>query len=230
MIFTSQREGNFRIYRKPSSGAGPEEPLLASTTTPEKLASTTTPQRADSWSLKDGSVLLTAGTVSNWDVWRVTFEGGAAKAGPLLDSNENELFATVSPDGRWIAYATIAEAPDVYVRSYPDLKGPWRVSTRGGNLPRWSANGRELFYVWNNAVWAVDVDTGSDMPRPGTPAELFKTRLHAEAPGGYPYDVSRDGRFLLNEVIEPASTDSAAGATPSQVITVVVNWQPTTGR
>ncbi len=54
-----------------------------------------------------------------------------------------------SPDGRWLLYGAGQTAADleVYVRSYPELTPPRRVSSAGGSLPRWSADGRTIYYA-----------------------------------------------------------------------------------
>lgn len=54
----------------------------------------------------------------------------------------------VSPDGNWIAYLSDETGTnEVYVASYPDLAGKRAVSNGGATGPRWSADGRELYYV-----------------------------------------------------------------------------------
>jgi eukaryotic-like serine/threonine-protein kinase len=54
---------------------------------------------------------------------------------------------TVSPDGRWVAYAsTESGVYEVYVRAFPDTGRQWAVSTGGGSFPVWSSTGNELFY------------------------------------------------------------------------------------
>jgi hypothetical protein len=55
---------------------------------------------------------------------------------------------------------------------------------------------------------------------PGAPKALFQTRIYgggADNGQGRQYDVSRDGRFLINTVLEDAT------ASP---ITLLQNWNP----
>ncbi len=56
----------------------------------------------------------------------------------------------LSPDGRWIAFASARSGrKEVYVRPFPGVEGgQWQVSVDGGSEPRWSPDGRELFF-WN---------------------------------------------------------------------------------
>jgi serine/threonine-protein kinase len=68
---------------------------------------------------------------------------------PLVASPATELFPALSPDGRWLAYASDESgAFEVYVRPFPETAGAkWQVSTAGGSQPTWSSTGRELLYV-----------------------------------------------------------------------------------
>jgi serine/threonine-protein kinase len=53
----------------------------------------------------------------------------------------------VSPDGRWVAYASSESGLyEVYVRAFPDKGQQAQVSTSGGTFPVWSRTGNELFY------------------------------------------------------------------------------------
>ena len=53
----------------------------------------------------------------------------------------------ISPDGRWIAYASPgAGVSSVYVRPL-EGDGKWQVSPGLGAYPRWSGDGRRLFYI-----------------------------------------------------------------------------------
>ena len=67
---------------------------------------------------------------------------------PLLSGAADEELATLSPDGRWLAYTSNETGErEVFVRSFPEL-GTWiPVSSGGGMAPAWSPRGDELFYV-----------------------------------------------------------------------------------
>jgi serine/threonine-protein kinase len=85
------------------------------------------------------------------------------------------------------------------------------VSFDGGTTPRWSGDGRELFYRNGDKMMAVDVQT-SPAFRAGTPKVLFQ--------GNYvnSYDVAPDGkRFLM---IKPPG----AAQSPTDQVTLVLNW------
>ena len=69
--------------------------------------------------------------------------------------------AQISPDGRWLAYASIESGRnEIYVRPFPDVDaGKWQISSSGGGAPVWARDGRELFYLdQSGTVLAVSVD------------------------------------------------------------------------
>jgi len=75
---------------------------------------------------------------------------GKAQAGepqPLLKASSISTFASLSPDGKWLAYANAEAGPyEVYVRAFPDKGTQVQVSNSGGVMPHWSRNGHQLYY------------------------------------------------------------------------------------
>jgi Tol biopolymer transport system component len=103
-----------------------------------------------------------------------------------------------SPDGRWIAYTSpAAGGPSVLVEPFPGPGARIAISTAGGAQPVWSHNGGELYYISpDRKLMAVRFNS-----REGTasaPRVLFQTRIVAPNYFSTQYDVSRDGRFLIN--------------------------------
>ena len=73
----------------------------------------------------------------------------------------DETFPHFSPDGRWLAYDSDETGrPEVYVVSFPEIGGREQVSTEGGDHPRWSAAGDELFFWRDTTLMVTDVSTG----------------------------------------------------------------------
>ena len=68
---------------------------------------------------------------------------------PLVVSAALEFYPALSPDGRWLAYASNESGKsEVYVRPFPETaSAKWQVSTAGGVEPAWSSTGRELLYI-----------------------------------------------------------------------------------
>jgi hypothetical protein len=139
---------------------------------------------------------------------------GERKPREIVATVHDELLAAVSPDGRWLAYAsTLTGRSEVWVRPYPGPGAPVRVSPDGGIEPAWSRNGRELFYLQENKMMAVPVWIGAQF-RFDAPQELFDEQYrHVERPS---YDVTSDGRFVMIQLTNAGPT--AAG------MVVVQNW------
>ena len=126
-----------------------------------------------------------------------------------------ELAAQLSPDGEHVAYVSDESGqPEIYVRPFPKGEGKTTVSTNGGRQPRWSRDGKELFYAEASTLVAVSVSTAPKFSV-GSATRLFEQRTLAEAP--YPqYDVSEDGqRFVFAEL---------AGDFEEPSIQMVQNW------
>jgi eukaryotic-like serine/threonine-protein kinase len=139
--------------------------------------------------------------------------GGEARA--IVATESGEFDAALSPNGRWLAYASNRTGQlEIWVQAYPEGV-PVRVSSSGGFEPLWSADGSELFYQRANTTMAVAVETGGEFSF-GTPQELFSGPYwRAPAPAARTYDVARDGRFLM---IVPG--DERRAAEPTSIVVV----------
>ena len=163
----------------------------------------------------DGKTLIgdSAGPTALWLL--PLAEGGATapKLQLFLESNARKAVPDLSPDGHWLAYqSNEAGSREIYVVPFPGPGGKFLISTDGGNVPRWSRDGSELFYKNGDNMMAVDIKT-NPVFQPGKPRVLFK------GPYSVYYDISPDGkRFLM---AKPPT--AAAQAAPTQV-TVVLNW------
>jgi Tol biopolymer transport system component len=163
-------------------------------------------------------VFTTEGAGTRLDLWG--FSVGDRRAAPILDTVYAEGFATISPDGKWLAYQSDQSGRiEVYVQPFDGLtngtKRRWMVS-KGGGLPRWRSDSGELFYITHDGrITSVSIHLDTDGGiESGQPQTLFQTR---PVPKTWNlYDVTPDGqRFLVNIPLEWTS------AAP---ITVVTNW------
>jgi hypothetical protein len=84
----------------------------------------------------------------------------------------------------------------------------------GGSQPRWSRDGKELFYVMDGTLWSVPVETGGDFTA-GTPVRLFENPGLLWAGANAQYDVSAKGQFLAKEYVASEAPNS---------ISIVQNW------
>ena len=138
IVFTSDRGGRSELFWRPADGTGDDEPLLAREETLVDL-------RAHDWS-PDGRHLMfgevTAQIACNFG--QVAIADGS-EATMLVDNAFCNDYAAVSPDGRWIAYdSTFSGRSEIYVGRYPDLSDRQQISSAGGRLPLWSADGNEF--------------------------------------------------------------------------------------
>ena len=114
---------------------------------------------------------------SGFDLWTVPIEwtNGRPKAGepePFLRTRAFEVYPSFSPDGRWMAYASNESGPwEIYVRRFPDDGTKVRVSTSGGVVPAWSANGHLVFRNSAQQLMSAEYTTagGSLMVEPPRP-------------------------------------------------------------
>ena len=204
------------LYWMPASGVGSPEPLL--------LKSPTVKHPND-FSPDGRFLIFDDHTSQRQDLFILPMEtpagGGERKPIPFLVTPADETFGQFSPDGKWIAYSSDESGRrEVYVQGFaPDRMpaaavGKWQISTAGGDKPRWRPDGREVFYISpDRKLMAVPVKTRESF-EPGVAVPLFDTNVT----GFFPYDLSADGRLLLNTVAD------VAAATPSSV-TIVLNWQ-----
>jgi eukaryotic-like serine/threonine-protein kinase len=114
------------------------------------------------------------------------------KSKPFVATPFAEAFPAFSPDGRWVAYQSNESGGrfEIYVQPFPGPGGKFQVSNGGGLRPRWSRDGRQLFFRAGGQVMAAPIEPGPTFAS-GTARVLFEGQF---AP---PYDVTADGRFLM---------------------------------
>ena len=125
-----------------------------------------------------------------------------------------DFWPRFSPDGHFVAYvAEESGRPEIYVRPFPGPGQPWQVSQSGGKAPRWSRDGREIFFLAEHAVMSAAVRVGQGFET-ATPVPLFPADLFA---GGdrRGLEAAPDGRFLI---LQPAGGARDSG------VHVIVNW------
>jgi serine/threonine protein kinase len=164
-----------------------------------------------------GRYTYTTTADGGFDVWLASAESAPTR---LTETRFSETYTTASPNSAAIAYAIDETGRwEVVIQSIASGQRT-QVSNLGGLLPKWSNDGRELFYLAPDAtLMAVPVKWGGQVPDVGAPVPLFQTRLLGGGnyvPGlSRQYDVASDGRFLMQ--IPSAGERSAP-------ITVIFNW------
>ena len=211
VAFHSLRGTKHGIYLSPADSSGKPELLLESDT----LVTPT------SWTRDVKTLFYTQGDVGgNQQICTLPGPGsdGQRKPRVFLQTSFQESDAQISPDGRWVAHvSTESGMQEIYVRPYPGPGEKVPLSTGGGFQPRWSPNGRELFYVAgqighnDNSLMAVDVQTASAF-RAGQPRAFFRFQAFPT------YDVAPDGKCFLRGVVE------SGGQAAVPKLEAVVDW------
>jgi len=193
------------LYRKRTDSTSAEQLLLADDRS--KIPSSIS---------HDGRFLLfdIVSTETGSDIWVLPLDA-PAKAAPFVSTPYFESFAQFRPDGKWVAYsANDSGTSEIYVRSFPGGQTTVRVSTSGGDVPRWNRDGTELFFYSNGKMMAANVKDTAATLEVTSVTPLFDCRR----PEGFRrmfYDVMPDGRFLM-------MTPTGDGLPTS--LTLTVNW------
>jgi len=146
------------------------------------------------------------------DVLLHSLAGGEERT--LVASPGDDSAAQLSPDGRWLAWASDQSGQyEIYVAPFPGPGAPVQVSRAGGVQPRWNPRGGELFFKSpDNVLTAVPVESGSATFAAGTPEPLFPIVEFL----GWTYAVAPDGeRFLTREPL---------GERDVSPITLLTDW------
>jgi Tol biopolymer transport system component len=159
----------------------------------------------NSWSLDNQQILCTRQTASGDHLEILSVAGGEPTR--LLNSKGSETNGQISPDGKWVAYASDESGNwEIYVTSFPGAAGKWQVSRGGGSEPRWRGDGKEIFYIAPDGMLTAVPVNGETTFATGTPSPLFQIhgRAAISSTDVFTYDVAKDGkRFLVNRYQKP---------------------------
>jgi Tol biopolymer transport system component len=199
VVFTSgSAEGGYDLYRVPADGFGPRESIFEGGVL----------GNAHSWVPGSDSLIIqgAADPDSAFDIWLLPM-GGAGEPLPLIEGPANEVHPSLSPDGRWLAYASDQSGRyEIYLRRYPELDGIRQISNSGGMGPLWRSDSGELYFYQDSfedgyaaTFMRVPID---DVP--GSPEPMFEVPSinSVGVPYGKGYDVTPDGRRFLVAVNE----------------------------
>jgi eukaryotic-like serine/threonine-protein kinase len=150
------------IWIQPASGSGKQEVL-------DKPMNYVT---VNSWS-PDGRYLFfnLQDNATRQDVYYLDLNGDR-KLTSFLKSPANETAAVLSPNGKWLAYASDESGrSEVYVTAFPEPGGKWQVSNAGGGSPSWSVDGKQIYYSIGDKLMLAPVQNVASFEF-GTPTAL----------------------------------------------------------
>ncbi len=211
IVFASDQNGQFHLYQKAADGTGDTLPLVVD----DAL------KNNPSFSSDGRYVIferLAAATTGHLEIWALPLFGDR-KAFPVIQSSQfNVSGPALSPDGKWLAYASHESGMDqIYVVPFGHGSGKWQVSITGGTIPRWRHDGRELFYVsLDNKIMSAEISEQGAGLAIGKVAPLFQTNPVFSSHVHWTYDVSADGKQFV------VATQGAQKTT--EPLRLVVNW------
>jgi Tol biopolymer transport system component len=179
---TAARQSN--IYRVSADG----------TSEPQLLHSN--PQTSHVTSAAGASAaVMVVDPMTNADLWLLSlkppYDFRLLKRTPSVERQ-----GALSPDGRWLAYASGESGrSEIYVEPVSGPGGRRQLSSDGGEQPRWVRSGREI--VFRNGTKMMSVATQL-LPTlvAGKPVELFDKKFdRGAAVAGY--DVTADGQMFV---------------------------------
>jgi serine/threonine protein kinase/Tol biopolymer transport system component len=213
VAYATRQNGRPTITRTPAAGGQAESLFELPAEHAQALNA-----RVTAWT-KDGATILYANEAKG-GVWRLPLKpvapGSALTATPLLKDAPDALNVQLSPNERWIAFQSSVGSgtvPGVSVDAYPGGGRRQAVSERA-TLPRWSTDGKALYFAVDNQLSVVDVTEADGDIRFGAARPLMPVIVGR----GYSYDVSDDGRILAL-----VTSERRAG----QPLTLVQNWLAT---
>jgi Tol biopolymer transport system component len=206
IYYSSLRDGDIPIFRRPSDGSGAEELIFRYT--PGAFIDVTDISPDGKFLVCDsGGVVL---------VVPLTGDSASRKEIEFLREEFTDSVGRLSPDGRFMAFRSDEDKPEqgeVYVRPFNAATGlpgdgKWRVSKDGVNaMLHWRSDGKEIFFRGQNLesnellVMSVDVTTSPTFTA-AAPKLLFKLPGPV---GGNLGNISRDGQRFVFAINVPAS-------------------------
>jgi serine/threonine-protein kinase len=205
IVFSSDRSGRGRgLWRVRADGSGQPEPVYDVDSEQSVYEGVWSP---------DGEwfVFRYSGVTTSRDIMGFAVDGDSTPI-PLVRTEFGERAPALSPDGRWLAYSSDESGQsEVYVQEFPGPGGKWLVSDQGGTEPRWSRDGRELFFRTSTHFMSAVVQT-TPVFRLLELRELFPDSYLRQVQNRR-YDVHPDGNHFL-----------MVRGTHAAEIVQVVNW------
>ena len=209
IAFSSVRDDALMsAYAKASDGSGEAQMLFS----PEGRANWGQASPID-WSADGRFLTIEYANENGANALAYDLEEGEERI--LMETPAIEQAPSISPDGKWLVYTSDeAGRNETYVRPFPEAGGKWQISTEGGAFPRWSSDGRKIFFRRQGLLLEVDIDTRGGAFKASRPRQVLDGLPSLTSDPDY--DVLGSDTFL---VIEPAGKENAPKG-----VTVIVNW------
>jgi Tol biopolymer transport system component len=202
VLFSSKRGSVFDVYSKTVDATEAEKPLL--TGPGDKFV--------EDWS---GGGRFISATVLRSGLWIFPLDPALKPAIVRADGKADHWQSEFSPDGKWLAYMSCESGnSEVYVEPFPATGARWQISPRGGYMPHWRGDSKELVYVAADSMLMAAAITADGWQHANS-IPLFHISL-PDLSGSADYTLSPDGeRIVINTFISDPLIPP---------IDIVVNW------
>ena len=214
--FLSNQDGRFHIYTKAADGTGDSTPLFIDDAA-EFFPSWSADGRYVAFQRSTGARVQSAYGPASGEIWAMPLFG-ERKPFPVVQNGQFvAIRPALSPDAKWLAYISDESGQqEIYLVPFPHGSGRWQVSSGGGNMPRWSRDGKELFYLApGNQLMSAKIAEQNQSLEVSQAQPLFQVSP-AQGSLGPVYDVSTDGKKFV-----VLSEDPHERFPP---FTLVLNW------
>jgi len=207
--------GGDSIIVRSSEGLGSEQVIV-------KMQGDVLPR---AWSPDDNYIVFEyhpADSNGPGEIWVAPVKPGEAPHALLR--NASSYGTDLSPDGKWLAYMSDESGRlEIYVIPFDPsasvanalASGRWQVSVEGGAQPRWSHNGKELFFgnLSGTVLYAVNIKAQKGKVESSDLRKVLDLPLH---PAWDYYDVDRNDNVYMFHYV----------GRQSSALTVLLNWRP----
>ena len=217
VTFQSDRDSDYGVFWQLADGTRPAERLSSPGAGLRHIP--------EAWS-PDGQT-LTIAVMPPFDYRLFALSlGNGNLVKPLLGDIPAQ-HSSFSPDGKWLAYASIeiGNRREIFVQPFPPTGAKYQVSTEGGTTPLWSPAPSQLYYwaTLSQHLVAVDVQTEPTFSV-DKKVVLAIDAIPVAAPFGETnYDLTPDGKQFV-VVTRAVSPSGDADRSPAQQMEFVLNW------
>jgi Tol biopolymer transport system component len=192
LVFIVSSERGDAVYWRRADGTGDAEHLIDT-------------RSAEGWN-SGGSQMRFLTLKGNRDYGISVFDMASQTVTRLIDlPGSAQHSSSVSPDGKWMAYASNETGRDeVWIEPLPRSGARLQVTRDGGSHPMWAPDGLALFFDRDHRMYRLAVNT-QEMTSLGEPTPL-PIEGFAQAEYRRQFDLMPDGRQFLALVPLTAST------------------------